>query len=91
MNHTSTTIAVSALAVAAAALGATNAAATQPAENGTLPATVVPHDPPPTSTIEVPVDDTTSEALQAAASALGGAGVALAGFWIYRRRQPLND
>lgn len=44
-----------------------------------------------TSTIEVPVDDTTSETLQTAASALGGAGVALAGFWIYRRRQPLND
>jgi hypothetical protein len=90
MNHTRTALAVAALALSAAAVGATNAAATHPAENGTLPVTVVPHDPPPTATIEVPVDDITSEALQAGASALGGASIALGAVWIYRRRQPRN-
>jgi hypothetical protein len=90
MNHARTAIAVSALALTAAALGATNAAATHPAENGPLPATVMPHDPPPAMTIEVPVDDTTAEGLQAGASALGGASIALGAVWIYRRRQQLN-
>ena len=90
MNHTRAAIAVAALALTAAALGATNATATHPAENGTLPVTVVPHDPPPPRTIEVPVDDATSEALQAGISALGGASIALGAVWIYRRRQPTN-
>jgi hypothetical protein len=88
MNHARTALAVSALALSAAALGATNAAATHPAENGTLPVTLAPHDPPPTTAIAVPVDDTTSETLQAGASALSGASIALGAVWIYRRRQP---
>ncbi|MFI6832508.1 MULTISPECIES: hypothetical protein [unclassified Kribbella] len=40
-----------------------------------------------TSTTEVPVDHNMDEAVQAAASALGGAGLALGGMWLYRRHQ----
>jgi hypothetical protein len=86
MNHARKAIAVSVLALGAAALGATTAVATHPAENGTVPAIVVPRDPPPTRTIGVPIDDTMSEAFQAAAAALGGAGLALVAVRIHRRR-----
>ncbi len=34
-------------------------------------------------------DDNTAEALQAGASALGGAGIAFGGIWLFRRRHPL--
>ncbi|MFI6831816.1 hypothetical protein ACIBG5_32250 [Kribbella sp. NPDC050241] len=86
MNYARTAISVAALAVSAIALGASTAAATHPAENGT----VTFHDPPPPKTVEVSVDDTTSEAVQVGASALGGAGLALGAVLIYRRRQVLN-
>jgi hypothetical protein len=33
------------------------------------------------------VDDTAAEVLRAGASGLGGAGIAFAGIWLYRRRQ----
>jgi hypothetical protein len=39
--------------------------------------------------VMVPVDDTTAEALQAGASALGGAALAFGTLWFYRRRYPL--
>jgi|1186.fasta_scaffold963017_2 hypothetical protein len=39
--------------------------------------------------VEVPVDDATTEALQTTAGALAGAGLALSGAWLYRRRHPL--
>ena len=91
MNHTRTALATAALALTAAALGATNAVATHPAENGTVPVSVKPHDPPPPTTIEIPVDDAANEALQAGASALGGAAIALGAVWINRRRQPTNS
>jgi hypothetical protein len=90
MKHAHTAISVSVLALSAAALGATTAAATHPAENGTVPAVVVPRDPPPTRIIEVPVDDATSEALQAATAALGGAAIALVAVRIHRRRPVTN-
>ena len=38
---------------------------------------------------QVPVDDTLTEALQTGAGALAGAGLAVAGLWMYRRRHPL--
>lgn len=91
MNHARTAIAATALALSAAALGATHASANHPAENGTLPDAVAPHDPPPPRTIEVPVDDTVGEGIQSGASVLGGAGAALTGVWIYRRRHTLNN
>jgi hypothetical protein len=39
--------------------------------------------------VMVPADDTTAEALQAGAAALGGAGLAFGTLWFYRRRYPL--
>ncbi|WP_410792322.1 hypothetical protein [Kribbella sp. C-35] len=50
------------------------------------PAYAVPTQPSTGSTL-ASNDDTTTEALQAATSALGGAGIALACTWLYRRRQ----
>jgi len=76
-----TAIAVSVLASGAVALSATNAAAKVPPEDPPGPVT-------PTS-ISVPVDDALAEGLQAGASALGGAGVAVGGLWLYRRRRLL--
>ena len=39
---------------------------------------------------EVPMDHDVVEALQSAASALGGAGLALGGMWLYRRHLPVR-
>ncbi|TCC49862.1 hypothetical protein E0H75_16235 [Kribbella capetownensis] len=47
---------------------------------------VVVHDPGPT----IEVDDNVAEGLQAGASAIGGAGIALAALWAYRRRHPAH-
>jgi len=38
----------------------------------------------------IAVDDTLAEALQATASAIGGAGIALSALWAYRRRHPIR-
>lgn len=43
----------------------------------------------PTVRVMIPVDDGTTEALQAGAAALGGAGLAFGSLWLYRRRRPL--
>jgi hypothetical protein len=51
------------------------------------PAYPVPAQPSSTGSTIVSVDDTASEAFQAAASGLGGAGIAFAGMWLYRRHQ----
>lgn len=54
-----------------------------------------PEDPacnvPPLESVTAPspTDDSGAEVLQAGASALGGAGVAFGGMWLYRRRQVL--
>jgi uncharacterized protein (TIGR03382 family) len=90
MNHPRTAISVAALALSVTALGASTAAAHHPAENGTVSGALVPYDPPPPKTVEVSVDDTTSEAVQAGASALAGAGVALFAVLLYRRHQVLD-
>lgn len=91
MNHARTAIAVSAAALTAAVLSASSATATHPAENGPLPAIVIPRDPPPPKVVEVPVDDTSSEAVQSGTSALAGAALTLTTLWLYRRRHPLNS
>ncbi|TCC45389.1 LPXTG cell wall anchor domain-containing protein [Kribbella pittospori] len=109
MNHARTAIAATALGLIAVTLGATNAAATHPAENGTLPAPAVTYGPPdchwayhpsgdavpvpepPVQAALGPSDDTGAETMQAGASALGGACLALTGVWIYRRRHALNS
>lgn len=87
MNHRGSIIAVAALAAGVATFTTTEASAKVPAEDSSPQAAVVPHDPQPTWTVEVPVDDNMAEGLQAGASALGGAGIALSGLWLYRRRQ----
>jgi hypothetical protein len=38
---------------------------------------------------QVQVDDNATEALQTGAGAVGGAGLAITGLWLYRRRHPL--
>ncbi|TDO48547.1 hypothetical protein EV643_107176 [Kribbella sp. VKM Ac-2527] len=96
MSHIRSLVAGSMLAIAASSAVATQAMAGVPEESRQLPAAVVPHDPPNypeydsryevTPTVTVSADDTTSEAFQAGASALGGAALALAGAWTYRRR-----
>jgi hypothetical protein len=92
MNHARTAIAVSALALSAAALGATQASAQYEPGPGSAPATAppVPAPTPETEVVKASVDDTASEGLQAGASALGGAGVALGAGWFYGRRRVLN-
>jgi hypothetical protein len=91
MNNARTAIAVSAIALTTAALAAPTATANHPAENGTLPAIVIPRDPPPPKVVEVQVDDTRSEALQSGSSALGGAAIALSALWLYRRQRAASS
>jgi hypothetical protein len=43
--------------------------------------------PQPSTEATVASNDTTTEVLQAGASALGGAGIAFACMWLYRRHQ----
>jgi hypothetical protein len=45
--------------------------------------------PAANSRARIEVDDQGAEALQAGASALGGAGIAFVGMWLYRRRHPV--
>jgi hypothetical protein len=104
MNRKYAAVATSALAFGAIALTSTEASASIP--HGPGPTAVEPYNPGPPNypeydpRYEVPSaqaatglsmsDDTLTEALQAGASALGGAGVALGGLWLYRRRhQPV--
>jgi hypothetical protein len=97
MNQRYSIIAVPALAVAAVAFTASEATANVPPEEPG-PAAVVPRDPGPPnypdySSYQAPIsssasaDGTAVEVLQAGASAVGGAGIAIAGAWLYRRRQ----
>ncbi len=105
MNHARTAIAVSALALSAAALGATQASARldpEPASGYTTTPDChwsyhpvcdevpVPVPPAEAALALGPSDDNGAEALQAGASALAGAGIALGAVWICRRRQPMN-
>ena len=86
MKHISTLVAVPVLAFGAVVVAAAQASATnvdpEPGARGEN--VVVVHDPGPI----VKVDDTIAEGLQAGASAIGGAGIALAAVWAYRRRHP---
>jgi hypothetical protein len=100
MNRRYAGVAMSALAFGAMALTSTEASARVPEDPG--PTAIEPYNPGPPNypgydpRYEVPSaqaatglsasDDTLTEALQAGGSALGGAGVALGGLWLYRRR-----
>jgi hypothetical protein len=92
MNRTTTAVAVSALAlgVIGASAGTANAINQYPDSAGVgainqYPDDVAGGDSPPAVTVQV--DDAKSEAVQAGAAALGGAGLAFAGLWLYRRHQ----
>ncbi len=102
MNHRRFIIATPALLAAAVVLTSTEANAQVPPDDSG-PAAAVPHDPAPpnyptfdprsevsrpsTTNTVASADATAVEALQAGAAALGGAGIAFGGMWLYRRRQ----
>ncbi|TCO30419.1 hypothetical protein EV652_105414 [Kribbella steppae] len=102
MNRTLTTLAVSALALGATGLTATEAPARVP-DDVPRNTTVTPHDPKPPNypnydpryevrpvqapTVSSTPDDNGVEVLQAGASAVGGAAIAFSAIWLYRRRQ----
>ena len=85
MKHISTLVAVPVLACGAVVAGAAQASASNvDPEPGARGESVVVVPGPP-----VQVDDTIAEGLEAGASAIGGAGIALAAVWAYRRRHPV--
>jgi hypothetical protein len=88
MKHISTLVAVPVLACGAVLAVATQASAgnTDPQGGGHGESAVVVHEPG----LTVAVDDNVAEGLQAGASAIGGAGIALAALWAYRRRPPFH-
>lgn len=94
MNRKYAAFAVSAMAMGAIALTATEASAVVTAPMVETHSTRLPPEPdhgpvpgPSGPRVEIPVDDVWAEAAQAGASALGGAGIAFAGLFVYRRRQ----
>jgi hypothetical protein len=91
MNRTTFAVAVPVLALGAIGVGAGAANAKVPDDptiRGNTTGVVGELSPQPV-TVDVPVDDGASEAVQAGASALGGAGIACTALWLYRRRQPV--
>ena len=88
MNRKYTAALVPVLALGAIAFTASEATAIvkDPRNDGQSGVVVLPE---PRPVVQVPVDDTWTEAAQAGASALGGAAIAFGALWLYRRRQPL--
>ncbi|MGY4770005.1 hypothetical protein ACXC9Q_24065 [Kribbella sp. CWNU-51] len=88
MKHICTLVAVPVLTCGAVIAGASQASATnvdpEPGAHGESFAVV----PIPGPVVEV--DDTVAEVLQTGAAALGGAGIAVAALWAYRRRHPIS-
>ena len=83
MKYIRTLVAVPVLTCGIALASATQASARDiDPDDKYREAVVVVHDPGPA----IEVDDTFAEGLQAGASAIGGAGIALAALWAYRRR-----
>jgi len=88
MKHIYTLVAVPVLTCGAVIAGASQASAADvDPEQGTHGERYgVIYTPGPT----VEVDDTVAEVLQTGAAALGGAGIAVAALWAYRRRHPVG-
>lgn len=88
MKHRYSILALPVLVCGAVVAGSDQASAhpTDPDARHHRPAVV---QPGPPDVVRVEVDDTATEALQTAAGALGGAGLATAGLWLHRRRHPL--
>ena len=88
MKHSYTLAALPVLVVGSIVAGSSQASARPiDPDAGYHDAVVVAEQPGPIK--QVPVDDPLTEALQVSAGALGGAGLAVAGLWMYRRRHPL--
>jgi hypothetical protein len=89
MKHVSTLVAIPAVACGIVLAGSAQASARviYPEDAYRESVVVVPVPGPPTVT---EVDDALAEGLQAGASAIGGAGIALSALWVYRRRHPLG-
>ena len=84
MKRICTLVALLVVACGGVFAAAVPALATEPPPDGTIgPGVVVVYEPGRT----VPVDDNVAEGLQAGTAALGGAGIALAALWAYRRRR----
>jgi hypothetical protein len=87
MKHSYTIVAVPALVCGALLAGTTQASAREIDPESAYRESVV-FVPEPGPTRQVQVDDTVAEALQTGAGAVGGAGLVIAGLWLYRRRHP---
>ncbi|MEV0286932.1 hypothetical protein AB0H36_22690 [Kribbella sp. NPDC050820] len=100
MKHPLSILAALAFAAGTTMIGATAASAMPPDEPSPRVTEAVPAGPPnypeypeepagvpDTSTALTAVDDTGTEALQAGASAIGGAAIALATMWLVQRRR----
>ena len=89
MKHICTLVAVPVLTCGAVLAGASQASATdvdpEPGAHGERC-----RSRPRCQARRVEVDDTVAEALQTGAAALGGAGIAVAALWAYRRRHPIS-
>jgi hypothetical protein len=82
VKYIRTLVAVPVLTCGIALASATQASARDIDPDDDRQAVVVVHEPGP----PIEVDDPFAEGLQAGASAIGGAGIALAALWAYRRR-----
>lgn len=85
MKHIYSVAALPVLVIGAVVFGASDASAgdIEPDTRQQEPVVLVPSPPAVT---EVAVDDTADETLQTGAGALGGAGLAVGGIWLFRRR-----
>jgi len=88
MKHSYALVAVPVLAFGALVAGSTQASArdVDPDSGYRESVVFVPESGP---IRQVQVDDNVAEALQTGAGAIGGAGLVVAGLWMYRRRHPL--
>jgi len=88
MKHRYTILALPVLACGAIVAGSAEASARPiDPESQYRGSVVIVDQPGPTR--QVQVDDNVTEAVQTGAGVLGGAGLAMAGIWLYRRSHPL--
>jgi hypothetical protein len=95
MNSKRSAVAALALAIGATALATSEAWARDPDKEIPVEPAVVLHDPgtahdPTAANTSAAEDHSRTEAVQAGAAALGGAGVACGAMWLYRRRSQLT-
>jgi GTPase Era involved in 16S rRNA processing len=88
MKHSYAIVAVPVLVCGAVLAGTTQASARQIDPESDYRESIVFVDTPG-PTRQVQVDDNVAEALQTGAGAVGGAGLVIAGLWMYRRRHPV--